>query len=113
MGLARARALLEIDVEGDAGAGADGAAVLDASGVEEAGEVDGAAQHGGEIFAESFGKFALLQGAEEVADGGGAGVFGLFDDDVGHGSEEVFAGAELGGGFELGGVESAGDEGGA
>ena len=105
--------LLDVDVEADGGAAADGAAVFEAGVEEEAGDVGCAAEHGEEIFAEGFTELAALERAEEIADGGGAGVFGLFDGDVGHDGGEVLAGAQLRTGFELAGEECAVDEEGA
>ena len=54
-------------------------------------------------------ELAILKRAQDVADGGGTGVIGLEDDDVGHDGVERVARAELRGGFEFTGVDGAVD----
>lgn len=99
--------LLDVDVEAEFGALADGSPFLEARVEEETGDVAEAAEEREEVGAYGLLDLAALEGAEQVADGGGAGVFGLEDDDVGHDGEEARARAELGRGFELRGVDGA------
>jgi hypothetical protein len=88
--------LFGVDVEAEDGALADGAAAFEAGVEDEADDVAGSAKHGKEIGADSFFDAATLERAEEVADGGGAGVFWFKDDYVGHDGVEVVVGTELG-----------------